>query len=137
MGFAESIRINSSKVLEETQAKCYLIMDELFNNVIGRTPVLKGDLINNWFANPSETPSYETTTTLDLSGYNSKLSVENLYQANLFNGKDDVASLTNNLPYAANAEYLGWPEPNWSGKVGPYSMVRDSLLVVATKYKGE
>lgn len=134
-GFADSIKINSTKILAEIQAKCYTITDDLFTTVVYNTPVLKGELINNWFTSTGDILSSATTTTLDTAGNDSLLNIESLSQEDLFNGKDDIASLTNNIDYSYNAEFIGWPLPEWSGRVGPYAMVRNSLTQIAAKYE--
>lgn len=139
--FAESIRINSSKILEETQIKCYTVMDELFTSVVDLTPVgatamevHPGLLKNNWFSSIGDTLSTATTETFDASGYDSKLNIAVLKENNLFLGKDSKASLTNNLDYAVRAEMIGWYGPPWKG-TAPYAMVDNSLSLVASKYK--
>jgi hypothetical protein len=142
MGFADSVRINANKILEETQAKCYTIMDDLFTEVILETPVGQtrmeqhpGLLKNNWFSSTGDSISSATTPINDPGGNDSLLNVAILRDTDLFHGKDSIASLTNNISYGVLAEYLGWEPPQWSGTVGPYSMVRNSLSRIASKYQ--
>lgn len=146
MNFADSIRAQATVVMKETQAQCYEIMNDLFTNVVERTPVSHGQytgedyhpglLKNNWFATADDTPSEATTPIFDEGGNDSLLNIASLAEADLFDGGDSVATLTNNLPYAIRAEYVGWPKPAWSGNVGPYAMVQDSITIVASKNKG-
>jgi hypothetical protein len=142
MGFADSIRMNSARVMASTQAACNNIMVDLFTNVVQRTPVgatameqHPGLLKNNWFSSVGEYPSSATTPVYDASGSDSLLNITVLKEADLFDKKDSVASFTNNISYAIRAERIGWDKPQWSG-VDPYWMVATSLSVVANKNKG-
>lgn len=144
MNFADSIRASNTVIIKETQAKCYEIMNDLFTEVVQETPVgatameqHPGLLKNNWFSSTGDTLSSATTSTFDAGGNDSLLNIAVLAEADLFDGKDDVASLTNNISYGALAEYIGWLKPQWSGSVGPYAMVRNSLAKISVKYKGE
>jgi hypothetical protein len=144
MGFADSIRASNILILKETQAKCYTIMNELFTEVVDETPVgatsmeeHPGLLKSNWFSSVGDTPSPDTTSSYDTAGSNSLLNILNLMEADLFDGKDDIATLTNNISYGMLAEELGWMKPQWSGSVGPYAMVKNSLMKISVKYKGE
>jgi hypothetical protein len=134
-GFSDSLKLNTSKVLEEIKVNCYKIMDDLFIKVVYKTPVLTGALKNNWFTAVGGNFSNATTSTTDPNGNDSLLSIQVLKDADLFQGKDSIASMSNNLTYAANAEYIGWPKPGWSGRVGPYAMVRNSLTEISAKYQ--
>lgn len=134
--FAESVQANCKRVLEEVDRKCYSITWQLFTTIVHKTPVLTGALTNNWFpAVGANNYSAETTTTLSKSGSGSLSRINSLSGKKLFYGRDNVVTLTNNLSYAFRAEYEGWPAPQWSGKVGPYAMVRTSLLKVASENK--
>lgn len=143
MNFAESIRISNTAIQKEVQAACYAIMDDLFINVVERTPVgatameqHPGLLKNNWFSSTGDAISSATTPIFDPSGSDSLLNIAVLKEADLFDGKDDIASLTNNIDYGMRAERDGWPKPQWSG-VDPYRMVENSMSVVGNKYKGD
>jgi hypothetical protein len=143
MGFADSIRASNLVIKREVQANCYKIMDDLFTNVVERTPVgatameqHPGLLKNNWFSSTGDAISSATTPIFDASGADSLLNIEVLKEADLFDGKDDVASLTNNIDYGFRAERDGWPKPQWNG-VDPYRMMANSMSVVGNKYKGD
>lgn len=132
-GFGDSVNLNCQKILERIDKKCYSIAWNLFTTIVHATPVLKGELINNWFPLAGNSFSSEITSSLSLSGSGSLTRINALVNSKQFYGKDGVMTMTNNLSYAANAEYLGWPAPQWSGKVGPYRMVGMSLAKIAAE----
>lgn len=130
LSFGASVRKNTEKMKRGVQTVCYKIVFELYNTIIQTTPVLKGDLINNWFTMPSGRYSKKTTDIHDKNGSGSFMNVKSLKQADLFYGRDSICTMTNNLPYAYRVEYLGW-----SRLKRPQGMVRVSLVSVAGKYK--
>lgn len=127
--FIQSIRLNNEKIMKELQGNYLKVVDDLFISVVELTPVKTGALINNWFTSTGSDISSQTTNVLDLAGSGSLLSIENLHHMDLFNGKDTTVSMTNNLPYAINAEYEGWE------KTAPYAMVRNSINKVVSEYE--
>lgn len=135
MGFADQVNKACNNILKAVEVKCYSITYMLFIGIIKDTPVLKGDLINNWF--PSIGNKYSSATTLahDKSGSGSVSMVAEVVNHTLFYGKDAVATMTNNLKYAVRAEKLGWPkEDGWSGRVGPYLMRHKNLIKIKLQY---
>lgn len=128
--FADSIRANCDKKLEQINTKCYNIVTELFNNIVYDTPVLDGYLKNSWFTATGNKFSSQLGLTPDSGGSGSLMNIQSLRQARAFYKKDGVVTMTNNQPYAYRIEYLGW-----SKYKAPYGMVRINLLTVASKYK--
>lgn len=132
-GFAASVNLNSQKLLEKIDKKCYSIAWQLFTSIVHLSPVDKGVLINNWFPKVGKEFSSETTTEKSLNGSGSLSRINALAKSKTFFGKDGVLTLANNISYAYRAEMLGWPQPEWSGKVGPYRMVARSLQAIAAR----
>lgn len=132
MGFADSIKVNSDKILESINKKCYSIFWQLSTSIVYRTPVLKGQLINNWYPSMGNFSS-ESSTSLSLSGSDSLSRINSLANNKEFYNKDGMMTLTNNLSYSVLAEYIGWLPPQWSGRVKPYRMVALSLIDVAAR----
>jgi hypothetical protein len=122
--------------------QCYAIAWQLFTSVVRLTPSPKnpgpfasGLLVNQWY--PSvDRPSQQKG---DATSPDGAASIEriNAFTQNgrAFLGKDGKVYLTNNVEHAYRAEMLGWPEPEWSGKIGPYRMVARSLQAVSAKNK--
>lgn len=118
------------------------IANELFTEVVKRTPVADGTwgpagtLKNNWrtgFGIGKYNTAFSKTP--NTAGMNSYSEISKIRDSREFVGKDGEISFTNTTPYAYRAEVIGWPRPRWSGRVGPYAMVRNSLTMVAPKYK--
>lgn len=131
-GFGDSVLQNSQAILQKVDKRCYTIAWQVFTDIIRGTPIDKGILINNWFPSTSGFSS-ETTSTLSTSGSDSLSRVNRLANSHTFLGKDGLLTLTNNIPYAYRAEVLGWPQPEWSGRVGPYRMVALALQAAAAR----
>lgn len=132
-GFADSVRANSQKILTHVNKKCYSITWQLFTSVVYLTPVLKGELINSWYPKIGAGFSSEKSSSYSKSGSGSLSRINSIMGGNVFHGKDGVITMANNENYAYRAEMLGWPAPEWSGKVGPYRMVALSLRKVAAE----
>lgn len=133
MSFGDSVKLNCEKILREINNKCYSITWGLFTTVVKNTPVLDGELINNWFPQVGDGYSFEKTSSQSKTGSGSLSRINSLPKQSLFYDRDNVVSMSNNQSYAMNAEYLGWPSPKWSGKVGPYRMIGLSLIKVAAE----
>lgn len=140
MGFADSVKATSEKMQSQVNDRAILIATDLFTTVVQKTPVglskTRGQLINNWYVgqgvgqfNRSYSSSFNT------SGINSYSQIGTLKSSKEFIGKDGEVSFTNSVPYAFRAEYAGWPLPQWTGRVKPYAMVRNSLTAITAKYK--
>jgi len=143
VGFADSVKISADKLQAGINVKIGAISQELFSAIVENTPVnqdplanKRGELKNNWCYGEG-VDNYNTSYSLsfDESG------IASLSQAGLartteqFNGKDGAVSLTNSVPYGYLAEVTGWISPTWSGRVGPYAMIRNSMIEVISKYK--
>lgn len=96
------------------------VLIKLFGAVIKDTPVLTGRLRANWMFNKG-TPSDDTTP----STSDSTVRVTQDVQSNVTE-KDEVYTLTNNLPYVNRIEYHGW-----SKRKAPEGMVRRNIVRIA------
>ena len=138
MGFADSIKNFNKKVKVEVSEQIIAIATDLFTEIVNETPVDEGVLINNWYAGTgvgNYNSSYnEFSTSQD--GMYSRMQIASLKRYTGFVGRDGAVSLSNSTPYAYRAEYIGWPQPQWSGRVGKYAMVAQAFIKVITKYQG-
>lgn len=153
MGFADSLKASSAKVMEDVNTKCYTIAKELFTRVIQLTPspsnpgrYAEGLLANQWY--PLETNfSDEVGTDLSDNGAASIDRVQSL-TGKLFTKKDGTLTFANNLPYAYRAEVVGWPSHEgynggrnketsggYQNTGQPYRMVALSIQEIVAKYK--
>lgn len=142
LNFSASIDRNILRVQQEINDKCFKISIELFLSVVRRTPspVNKGFhatglLVNQWYPKVGGGFSNEKTDAKSPDGAGSRARIVAIRGGREFFGKDGKVSLTNNMHYAYRAEMLGWPQPEWSGRVGPYRMVALALQEIATRYK--
>lgn len=136
MGFANSIRKYSQKVERQVSNKIIAIACELFTEVVTGTPVDKGVMINNWYAGTGKVRNGAYSETLtNKQGMNSLNQIASLKLYTGFLGKDGAVSISNSTPYGFRAEYAGWPQPVWSGKVGKYAMIAKAFIKVVPKYK--
>lgn len=133
MSFGDSVAANCEIMLQDVDAACYRITWELFTQIVHRTPVLTGLLKNQWYALASSDFSTEVNISTDKSGNGSLSRITALRGSKMFLGKDGTMTMANNLPYADLAENIGWNPPQWSGKVGPYAMVRLSFVDIAAR----
>lgn len=140
-GFTESIRLNSAAILQQVNKEVYRIAWELFTSVVILTPspsqpgrFAKGVLANQWY--PSTGSGVSTSgTSASNTGSESLARINAIVKGKEFLGKDGRLTLSNNVPYAYNAEVEGWNPPTWSGKVKAYRMVARSLMAVAARNK--
>ena len=143
MGFADSVGKTANKMKQQVNDKTLAVASELFTTIIQNTPIgtseTQGQLINNWHVgfgkgkyNRAITSSFKTS---GIASYNQ---VAKLKGSQEFLGKNGEVSFSNSVSYAFRAEYAGWPQPKWSGKIQPgmsYGMVRNSLTAIAAKHK--
>jgi hypothetical protein len=136
LGFAASILAFNKKVERQISNKIIAIACELFTEVVTGSPVDKGVLINNWYAGTGKVRngSYSETMT-NKQGMASLNQIASLKSYTGFIGRDGAVSISNSTPYGFRAEYAGWPQPVWSGKVGPYAMIAKAFIKVVPKYK--
>jgi hypothetical protein len=136
MGFADSIRASRDKVKRQVNDKIVNIATELFTEVVHGTPVDKGVLINNWYADTgSAYNSSYNENSASKDGMSSLTQIASLKTYTGFVGGDSSVSLSNSTPYGFRAEYAGWPTPEWTGRVGPYAMIGKAFIKVVPKYK--
>lgn len=141
--FSDKLKAITAKQKKEIDSNICLFSRQLFHSIIEYTPVASefwssrygtkpGWLVNNW--QPS-------VNSVDLSlqqrvGPN-KTGAHKRVDTIVVNGsflRDGYVTFTNNVPYAFRAEYAGWPAPEWSGRVGPYGMIRKSVVDIMSKY---
>lgn len=141
--FSDKLKAITAKQKKEIDSNICLFSRQLFHSIIEYTPVGQewygkfhndkpGWLVNNW---------QPAVNSIDLSlqqraGKN-KTGAHKRIDTVVINGsflRDGYVTLTNNVHYAFRAEYAGWPAPEWSGKVGPYGMVRKSVIDIMSKY---
>lgn len=136
MAFAKSIRAFNKKVKAEVAMKVVDIATNLFTEIVNGTPVESGILINNWYVGygKSYNTSYNEGSKSSV-GMASRTQIATLRSFTGFNGRDGTISLTNSTPYGFRAEYAGWPQPTWTGRVGPYAMIAKAFIKVVPQYK--
>ena len=143
MSFAESIRKNVDKILQEIDTKMYAISTKLFKEVVYKCPVLRGNLINDFHvkANGYDTTSITASYVVDGQssvGSNSdkegKASLKQIASAIGFRtwyGKDGFLSMSNSVPYAYRIEFEGYSKK----EKAPTGFIRNSLTKVASEVK--
>ena len=139
-GFAESIRRGNEAVLLKVNKEVYRIVWELFTSVVQLTPSpsnpgpwAKGLLANQWYPSVGEGVGNLGTDTNDIGADSLNRVNAFVRDGKEFVGKDGKVSLTNNVPYAYQAEAIGWMPPQWTGRSKAARMVARSLMNVAAK----
>lgn len=137
--FSEVINKFCQSTPDKVDLKCVTMTRELFRSIILKTPVSdrehKGRLVGNWNVKLN---GFDFNTSNKFSPERSGpiRRMESIVKKGIFYGDDVWVTMSNGIEYAYRAEYLGWPETEgWSGKVGPYAMVRNGVLEVVTKYR--
>lgn len=135
--FADSVKANCQKILEEVDKKSYFIVSQLFTSVVMLSPspsnpgeTAKGLLANQWYTQIGTEPSTELSSATSPYGSDSLARINSLANQKIFFKKDGAVTFTNNVPYGILAEKLGWTGGSWSGKVGPYRMVDLSFVKI-------
>jgi hypothetical protein len=135
--FADSVRANCQKIIQEVDKKCYFIVNQLFTSIVNLSPspsnpgeTAKGLLANQWYPQIGTTPSTTLTSATSPYGVSSLARIKSLENQKIFYAKDGAVTLTNNVPYILLAEKLGWRGEHWSGNVGPYRMVERSFIKI-------
>lgn len=143
MGFADSVAANAAKMQQNVNDQITAITAELFTAIVENSPVnvlpeaeKRGELKNNWYTAFGQ-GNYNTTysSVFDSNGSASLSQAALPLGTNEFLGKDSAISFTNIVPYGYIAEVLGWQPPYWTGRVGPYAMIRNSMTEVLSQYK--
>lgn len=134
--FMADLARNIQRLKVEVNQKVYSIGIELFLRIVERTPsptnkgyFAKGLLVNQWY--PTDGPSFSSNlgSSISPNGADSVARIKALRGGIQFVGKDGKITLVNNVPYAYQAEMLGW------AATGPYRMVALSLQEVAARHK--
>ena len=141
MGFADSIQANIARVEKEIDAKCFDIFQELASTVVYRCPVLRGNLINDFWP-ASNAYNYTTQTVVDEEGNSEKQAhsdvtgsgsisrIRDVQGLGTFLGEDGFLSFSTSVPYAYRIEYEGWSKVK-----APSGFIRNSLTEVASKHR--
>lgn len=141
--FSDKLKAITAKQKKEIDSNICLFSRQLFHSIIEYTPVGQewygkfhndkpGWLVNNW-----QPAINSVDTSLQQRAGKNKTGAHKRVDTVVINGsflRDGYVTLTNNVHYAFRAEYAGWPAPEWSGKVGPYGMVRKSVIDIMSKY---
>ena len=113
MSFTADVHRIAEKMGESVETVAAATFIELFNAVIKDTPVLEGRLQGNW----------QTTKTSPANGEVDRLGSLAVAEVHSTIKNPSTYYLTNNLPYAAVAEFGEWPTIGFSPKA-PRGMVR-------------
>ena len=145
--FSDKLRKIANKQLKEVDQSVCKIARDFCHSVVELTPVGKseyesrggrtwenipGELVNNW-----QPAVNSINTSLQQRPGPSKTGAHKRIDTTIVNGtfkQDAYISFTNATPYVNLAEKIGWPEPRWSGKTGPYAMVSRSIAEILSKY---
>lgn len=141
--FSDKLKAITAKQKKEIDSNICLFSRQLFHSIIEYTPVGQewygkfhndkpGWLVNNW-----QPAVNSINLSLQQRAGKNKTGAHKRIDTVVINGsflRDGYVTLTNNVHYAFRAEYAGWPAPEWSGKVGPYGMVRKSIIDIMSKY---
>lgn len=137
--FEAQIRAFELKALRQANKSVSNKIESLFTDVVVLTPspanpgdYAQGHLVDQWYPQLNSFSS-EISSVTNPNGANSLSRIKAMLSGLAFFGKDNVITLTNNVDYAYRAEVLGWPSGQgangwiWSGRVGPYAMVRTAV----------
>ena len=137
MSFAEDLKANCNKLLEEIDAKCYSICYQWFTNIVMLSPspanpgyYSKGLFANQWYPMIGGGYSSALTGSLNTTGSDSIARVVALADSKEFYGKNGVMTFTNNTGYGTQVEYLGWPGSHGGGsdrRGAPYRPIATAL----------
>jgi hypothetical protein len=128
MGFAASVRQNTSRMIARVDYAIQARARKLFTHIVDLTPspangapFSKGLLANQWYVAVNGI-SDELSSSCSPSGADS-ISRINSIPVGVWRSADGFVSMANNVDYAFQAEYIGWLPPRWTGRQGPYAMV--------------
>ena len=146
--FSEKLAQIAKKQMKEVDSAICKMSRELFHQIVNLTPVGKneyisaggkvwyntpGELVNNW-----QPAVMSVDTNLQQRPGPNKTGAHKRIDTVIVNGSfltDGYVSFANSTPYVMNAENIGWPEPRWTGRTGPYLMVKTSIAEIISKYK--
>lgn len=147
MGFADDVKRWEEKARLQMNKSVSNAVESLFTNIVVLSPspsnpgaYATGHLANQWY--PSVGGSFDTSLTMSTNpnGADSLSRIKAILAGQIFLGKDNVITLSNNCDYSYRVEYLGFPAGqgtngwSWSGRVGPYRMVGAALANLKGKY---
>lgn len=140
--FADSLKSNIQRVGQEVNTKINFVAYTLFYKIVnnsphvGDGPYVAGHFVANWFPAVN---SYDTSITGATSnGSDSLARIDSIVkESNTFFQKDGFVTLSNNLSYGKNVEYLGWPagkDPasgwTWTGMRRYYAPISSSFTAM-------
>jgi hypothetical protein len=139
--FEASILRNIERVKREVDSNCYRIYEALASEVVYNCPVLRGNLINDfWPASNAYNLTCRTKVDdkgqsdkqahSDVTGAGSLSRIRDMRGLGTFNGQDGFMSFTTSVPYAYRIEYEGW-----SSRKAPAGFMRNSLTKVAAQFR--
>ena len=147
LSFSQQLRKIAKKQMSEVDGNICNIARDLFHSIADLTPVGKteyvtaggkvwhnipGELVNNW----QPAVNYIKTKLQAVPGPKRE-GIHKRIDTTIINGsfkKDGFVSFTNITPYVNLAENVGWLPPRWSGRTGPYGMVKNSIAMILSKY---
>lgn len=148
MSLSDDIKAFRDKALLAASKNTNNIVEELFTQAVIRSPsptnpgrFAKGLLVNQWYSSIGSTYSLSVTSATNAYGIDSLSRIKATIAENPFLGKDNEVTLANNTQEAYHAEVLGWPAGGgangwvWSGRQGPYAMVRGAITYIQGKYQ--
>jgi hypothetical protein len=125
-----------------------LITHDLFTEVVARSPsptnkgnFAKGLLVNQYYTAINDYNYSSGASTNDI-GVDSLSRISTTLNASPFLGKDAFVSMSNSTEEMIYAEEIGWKTGlgtngwKWSGRVAPYSMIKNSAVFIQSKYEG-
>lgn len=138
--FSDHLRGQINRVLTETNFKINYVAWFLFTRAVirsphvGQGPYVAGHFINNWMPSLNGVDT-STTAATDPDGAGSIARIDSIVKnSKAFYKKDGFITLSNNLSWAANVEYKGWPKGydaatgwNWTGKRMIYAPVQYAM----------
>lgn len=114
MSFAKSVAENVRLVQEELDKNVTNFVAETFKDVVKlspsewkNSPYATGWLVNQWYPSTG-VPSSSLTQSKDIYGMNSLDRINTFAESKPFLRKDNTVFLTNSVPYAYQAEAIGW-----------------------------
>lgn len=133
--FYEQVKASVERTLKKIDTACYRISKKLFYQVIYNAPVLRGNLVNDfWVASNSYDTRRLTTGAInaysDVTGSGSMARVDNAAFSKTFYRKDGFLSMSNSVDYAYEIEYLGH-----SPTKAPMGFLRNALTKVAAEVR--
>lgn len=143
--FSDHLKKNIERVQKEVNYKINAVAYNLFTRIVnnsphvGDGPYVAGHFVANWFPAVN---SFDTSITGATSNGSDSLSrIDSIVKdSSAFYQKDGFVSLSNNLSYAANVEFLGWKagkDPvsgwTWTGLRRVYAPVQTTFTAIKSE----